>query len=156
MKAQMKNRDLISGMFWLVLGISISIWSTRYQIGNLVKPGTGFFPFTLGLLLILLSLILLRQAIISSLFKETEARFFVPDGWKKVTYTVLVLLLAIFLFERIGYLLTTFFLIFFLMVGTKSRSWGRIIFIALITVMGVYLVFVLLLGQPFPRGLLRF
>lgn len=150
----MKYRELIAGIFWLVFGLLLSIWSTRYQIGNIIKTGPGFLPLVLGSLLIFFSLILLGRAKKSSSAKGTVPPFFLPDGWKKVAYAVLILLLSIFLFETIGYLITIFLLIGFLMLGAELQSWRKILFIALFTALGVYLVFVLLLEQQLPRGLL--
>jgi ABC-type polysaccharide/polyol phosphate export permease len=89
--------------------------------------------------------------------KEAKKRFPITfGGLKKVAFTILILLLAALLFETIGYFLTVFLLIVFLMmVGTELKSWKKIIITALLTAIGVYIVFVLLLEQPFPRGLLR-
>ena len=56
----MKHRDIASGVFWLVIGLGLSIWTlTSYEIGSLTQPGTGYLPLALGIILILLSLILL-------------------------------------------------------------------------------------------------
>lgn len=152
----MKYSDLISGIFWLVLGLLFSILSTRYQIGSLTKPGPGFLPLGLGVLLIFFSLILLLgQTKKFSLAKETVPSFFAPGGWKKVAYTVSILLLATFLFEKMGYLLTVFLFIVFLMLQAELKSWKKIFLIALCTTLCIYLIFVLWLEQPLPRGFLR-
>ncbi|OGP62440.1 MAG: hypothetical protein A2169_07550 [Deltaproteobacteria bacterium RBG_13_47_9] len=153
----MKYSDLISGIFWLVIGLLFTIWSTHYQIGNLMRPGSGLLPLGLGILLILLSLIfLLGQAKKSFLENVKEPFFTKPGGWRKVAYAVLILILATFTFEKLGYLLTIFLLIVFLMLGAEFKSWKRIILAAFFTALGIYLVFVLLLEQPLPRGLLRY
>jgi hypothetical protein len=147
----------IGGIFWLVFGFLLSIWSTNYHIGSLLNPGPGFLPLALGLILILLSFILLFLGLAKkpSIVKETVQLSFLPGGWKKVAYTVLILLFATFLFEPIGYLITIFLFIVFLMLGAEFKSWKKIIITALLTALGVYLVFVLFLEQPLPRGLLR-
>ena len=153
----MRYSDLISGIFWLSIGLLFSIWSTYYPIGSLTEPGPSFLPLGLGLILIFLSFIfLLRQAKKSFLHQQKVPFFPVPGGSKKVTYTVLILILATFSFEKFGYLLTVFFLIIFLMLGAEFKSWKRIVLASFFTTLGVYLVFVLLLEQPLPRGLLRF
>ena len=152
----MKHRDAVSGLFWLVIGLGLSIWSlTSYEVGRLTQPGPGYLPLALGIILILLSLILLvgqmkkasgtRQAVVSAPHS---------GGWKKVVYTVLLLIVAAFFFEEVGYLLTFFFLILLLMKGAEPQSWKRILLTALLTTLGVYIVFVLLLEQPLPRGFL--
>ena len=146
--------DLISGLFWFGIGLLLSIWSTSYQIGSLIQPGPGFLPLALGLLLILLSFILLARAIKSLRIPQEALASFLFGGWKKVAYTVVVLVLGAFFFETIGYLLTFFFLVMLLMRGAGSESWKKTLLVAFLSALGVYLVFVLLLEQPFPRGLL--
>ena len=152
----MGRRDLISGIFWLILGLILSIWSTRYQIGTLIQPGPGFLALALGLLLILLSLILLCGEMKRSSFAFRETSLSHSEGhWRKVVYTVSVLILAAFFFEQMGYVITFFFLILLLMRGAGRQSWKRILLVAFLSTLGVYLVFVLLLEQPLPLGLLR-
>jgi putative tricarboxylic transport membrane protein len=147
-----KNR--IAGLFWLVLGVFFSIWSTSYEIGSPLQPGTGFYPFILGLLLILLSIILLLgQRKRSQEEMSTSLQF---SGRKKIVYIILILTFAGLFFEKIGYLLTFFLLIFLLMIGTTSRSWKQIFLIAFFSVAAIYIVFVLLLKQPLPLGLIGF
>ena len=41
-----------------------------------------------------------------------------------------------------------------LMAGAGLQSWKRILLVAFFSALGVYLVFVLLLQQPLPRGFL--
>lgn len=150
----MKSSDLISVIFWLVVGLLLSFWSTRYQIGSLTQPGPGFYPLGLGILLIFFSLILLGQGTRSpqATKKASPSSFSVSGGWKRIAYVVLVLLLLTFFFETIGYLLTFFLLIMLLMAGAGLQSWKRILLVAFFSALGVYLVFVLLLQQPLPRG----
>ena len=150
----MRYSDLISGIFWMAVGLLLSIWSTRYQIGTLTQPGSGFFPLGLGVLLIFLSIILLLQARKSSFVSQIPLTSKPERDWKKVAYTLLVMLLATLLFERVGYLLTLFLLITFLMYGGGARNWKTILVVAFFSVTGVYLIFVLLLKQLYPRGLL--
>jgi len=150
----MKYAHFISVIFWFAVGLLLSLWSLSYNIGTLTQPGPGFYPLGLGILLILFSLTLLVQGIRSSPTTKKVSPFSVSGGWKKVAYAVLVLLLLTFFFETIGYLLTFFLLIMLLMAGAGMRSWKRILLAAFFSALGVYLVFVLLLKQPLPRGFL--
>jgi hypothetical protein len=150
----MKYAHYIGVIFWLAVGLLLSLWSLSYNIGTLSQPGPGFYPLGLGILLIFFSLILLGQGIRSSPETKKTPPFSVSGGWKRVAYAVLILLLLTFLYERIGYLLTFFLLIMLLMAGAGPQSWRRIILVALFSALGVYLVFVRLLQQPLPRGFL--
>jgi hypothetical protein len=111
-------------------------------------------PLILGILLILLSLILLGQAKKSSRTPQGLTSSILPGGWKKVVYTVSIMLLATFLFETIGYLLTFSLLLILLMQGAGPQRWRTTLLIAFFSALSIYLIFVLLLKQQLPKGLL--
>jgi hypothetical protein len=75
-------------------------------------------------------------------------------GWKKVVYTVSIMLLGTFLFEPLGYLLTFFLLLILLIRGAGPQRWRTTLLIAFFSALSVYLIFVLLLKQQLPKGLL--
>ena len=148
----MKCTDLVSGLFWLMIGLLLSVWALTYQIGSFIQPGPGFLPLGLGLLLIFLSsILLLVQGKKASPVKQREPSSLFT-GWRRLAYTVLVLLVTIFLFEQIGYLFTVFLLVFFSMLVTGPRNWRTPLIVALCSALGIYVVFVLLLKQELPRG----
>ena len=151
----MKHLYLISGTFWLLIGLILAISSISYEIGSLTQPGPGFFPLLLGLVLILLAL----NSVLGHVRKSSPAAvkitsFFLPGRLKYVVYTVLILLFATFLFEWLGYLLTFFFIILFLMEGIGFKNWKVSLIVAFLTAVGVYLLFTLLLKLQLPRGIL--
>src|SRR4030042_4379621 len=146
----MRN-DLVAATFWLVVGLLFSILSTTFSIGNLYRPGPGFVPLILGILLIFFSLILFRNSKRSRSLPKV-AFFLSPGRWKKVTYTVLILILAAFLVETIGYLFTIFLMVAFLMRAVEPQSWRATLLTAFSAALAIYLVFDLLLKQPLPRG----
>ena len=152
----MKQKNLIAAIFWLCLGILFAIWATSYHIGSITQPGAGFLPLILGLLIVLFSLVILAQGRKADPGKEKAMSFALPAGWKKIVYVILVLLFTTFTFEPLGYLITVFLLIALLMLGKDLRSLRKAVLTAFLTALGVYLVFILLLEQPFPRGFLRF
>jgi hypothetical protein len=146
----MRN-DLVAATFWLFIGLFFSILSATYPIGNLYRPGPGFVPLILGMLLIFLSLILFRKS------KRSRSLPIVafsssPGRWKKVAYTVLILILAACFVETIGYLFTIFLLVAFLMRAVEPQSWRATLLTAFSAALAIYLVFDLLLKQSLPRG----
>ena len=152
----MRYSDFVSGLFWLIVGLLLSIWSLTYEIGVLTRPGPGYLPLALGIIIILLSLILLfghwkKRA---SPTKKTALSSPTPVKWKKLVYTVVVLFVTGFFFETLGYLLTIFLLIALLMMGAEPHNWKKVLITAFLATLGVYLIFVLLLEQPLPRGFL--
>jgi len=147
--------NLVSGIFWFVVGIGLCIWSSFYEIGSIGQPGPGFLPMGLGALIAVFALVLIAAAVREKGDKGEPIPVF-SSRWKAVLMTLAALFLAALFFEKIGYLLTFLFLSIFLMILGGLRSWKRIAAISFCTALGVYLCFVLLLKQPLPVGILRF
>ena len=152
----MKRRNIISGVFWVVIGLGLLIWTVAdYKIGTLTHPETGYMPMILGVLLIFLSLVLLLGELKGDGVAEPVAPSFSLQGWKRVAYAVLLLLTAAFFFEEIGYLPIFFGLVVLLMKGIEPHlSWKQVLLTALLTAVVVYVIFVKLLEVQLPRGFL--
>jgi hypothetical protein len=152
------HKAIFTGVFWLAIGLFLAICSTSYEIGSLLQPGPGSYPLLLGLLLIALSLKLLLSDRLQkhSSDKENTSPLSTSAGWKRVLVIVLILIVAAFCFETIGYLLTFFFMVMFLMISARSKNWRQILLTSFLSALGVYLVFVLLLKQPLPIGRIGF
>jgi hypothetical protein len=56
------SKDLLSGLFFLVVGVFLVIESLFYPIGTLLRMGPGYFPLLVGALMALIGLGLLLQA----------------------------------------------------------------------------------------------
>lgn len=150
----MKYSEIIGGIFWLLFGILFAILATGYPIGSVTQPGPGFLPLGVGLLLIFFSLVILGQGLKSLKNLPAVVPFSKPGGLKKVAHIVLLLLVLGFLFEEVGLLVTVFLLLALSMLVAELKSWKKIVFMALVTALGVYILFVLLLSQQLPRGFL--
>ena len=151
----MKYSEIIGGIFWLIFGSIVTVLATGYQIGSVTQPGPGFLPLGVGVLLIFFSLVILGQGLKSLKNLQAVVPFSKPGGLKKVAYIASILLVLGFFFEELGLLITVFLLLALSMVVAELKSWKKIIFMALVTTLGVYILFVLLLSQQLPRGFLN-
>jgi putative tricarboxylic transport membrane protein len=149
----MKKRELISSLFWLITGFFFTILSATYPIGGFSQPGPGFLPLGLGVLLVLFSVALLIRTLKLPVDIEKQAPLFPAQG-KKVVLAVTVLIVAILLFETAGYLLTLLLLGFLLTSLTGWMSWRDSLIFAVLSVLGIYVIFVWLLKQTLPTGFL--
>ncbi len=149
----MKTRELISSVFWLLAGVLLTGMAATYPLGNFSQPGPGFLPFGLGILLIIFAAVLLLRRVRLMPSTGEKFRMFSRNG-KKVVLTVVTLLLSVALFETIGYILTFLFLGLSLTIITRWLSLRTSIIFTVLTVIGIYLVFVWLLKQPLPPGVL--
>ena len=152
------HEQIFIGVFWLATGLLLAICSSSYEIGSLLQPGPGSYPLLLGFLMIVLSLKLLLSGWLQKHppDKGSTAPPSTSAGWQKVFLIVLILVLAAICFETAGYLITFFFMVLFLMIGARSTNWRQILLTSFLSILGVYLVFVLLLKQPLPIGRIGF
>lgn len=56
------QKDLWSGLLFVVAGVAFAIGATSYRLGQSARPGPGYFPLGLGVLLAGLGLIVLLRA----------------------------------------------------------------------------------------------
>lgn len=57
------QRDFWSGLLFLLVGLAFAWGATEYNFGSSAKPGPGYFPFGLGILLALLGGLVLFKAV---------------------------------------------------------------------------------------------
>ena len=154
MEVNLEKREFITAGIWLVSGIAIAIGAYRLTVGGFHSPGPGMFPFFLGLALCGCSL----PIVIRSLRRKSGPP---PEGkelWNKerlrqVILVTIYLVAYALLLARIGYLLTTF-IIFFFIFKTMGTLKLRTIFIILILMVTIsYYVFAVLLEVPLPLGI---
>ena len=150
----MKRYQIGCALFLGLFGIFICWEALKLDMGRVVKPGPGFFPFWLGLALIIVSLALLfnygRKKIDPSLPS--------PDLWKglqweKVLYSSVALLLYALFLESLGYILATVLLILFFFRAIEPQKWVVVILGSVITSFITYFLFKLWLQVQLPRGL---
>ena len=60
----MRRFSLYGNLFWLLFSLLICVESYRLKLGAINQPGPGFFPFSAGFVMLILSLSALFQSII--------------------------------------------------------------------------------------------
>jgi putative tricarboxylic transport membrane protein len=106
-----------------------------------------------GVILFGLSMILFLKAV---LMKKREALKPLWKGrdWPKGVKVMAALFAYALVFRPAGFLISTFFLLLFLLKGLEPQRWSVTIVIAVVTIALCYLVFVILLESQFPAGIL--
>jgi putative tricarboxylic transport membrane protein len=150
----MRGRNLVTAIVLLIFSIVILLETGKLPIGNLRSSQAGFFPLVLAILLGILSLILLIQTIMGKI-EEKKEPWVNTRGWKDLGLTVSALFVFGAFFERFGYLVSTFLLIFFLMKFVGRTKWLNGIVFALLSTIFSYLLFEILLKTQLPAGLLK-
>ena len=156
----MKYRDLIGGIIWAGVGVVFCAGGWKYGIFRGSIPGVGFFPFMASICLIALSMgvsitALWPENTKGSRFDGGEKFFSRPDSLKRI---LLALAGLLFFWQGLGYLgflLTTFFFIIFLMRFIEPQRWITVLTTSILTTGIAYIVFNILLKVRLPAGILK-
>jgi putative tricarboxylic transport membrane protein len=140
-------------LFWVALGILVCYRATQLGLGSVTEPGPGFIFFWLGLILVMLSLAALAESLRSS---DGVVQVTREMNWVKIALVLLSLLLYAFFLERVGFVLTTFLLLSFLLGWVEQANWTRSLGIAAVAALGSFAVFELWLKIRLPKGIFRF
>ncbi len=149
----MKKYDLYGGLFWLLMAIFVSGMGVKFGLGTLSYPGPGFFPFLVGLILLCFSfgmiIIAFKERSKGPEFKEW------PSFGKGVFVTLAILFAYAFSLEYIGFIIGSFFLMFYFFKVPGARKWWFSTTATVVTIALTYYFFVVLLKAQLPKGLLE-
>lgn len=143
----------VSALFWVAVGLLTCYGANRLGLGSVTEPGVGFIFFWSGLILVILSLIVLADAIRGS---EDTVREMGEMNWAKIALVLLALLLYAFFLERLGFVLTTLVLMSFLLGCIEGTNWVRSLGVAGAAALASYAIFELWLKIRLPKGLFGF
>ena len=140
-------------LFWIAAGLLACYGATRLGLGSVTEPGAGFIFFWSGVVLVILSLVVLIDSIRSS---EAAARDIGEMNWIKITLVLVSLVLYAFFLEKLGFILTTFFLLSFLLSCIEDTNWIRSVGVAGAAALTCFALFELWLKIRLPKGLFGF
>ena len=145
----------IAEAIFLLLGAVVVYLSLGLSYSADYGPGPGFFPFWLGILLIVISVADVIKT--SRRPREPLPEGFIPsrDGVWRIFSLVGALGAVIFLIKPLGFNLTILLFSVFLLRATGKQSWWTIIAISLIGSFGTFYLF-RQLNVFLPTGFLGF
>jgi len=150
----MKRDEIIGGFIVFLFGGITAILSLKMPIGTFRMAGTGLFPLCLGILLMILSGLFILKLFYG---KKTspEKKKTVTETFRSARQVILflgVMVLATLSFNTLGYPLTSFLLMAFLLRTLGMKRWIFNLILSLATAIGSYMIFVQWLKIPLPKG----
>ena len=145
--------DLIKGTVFLIFSLIVCYESFRLPLWSGKKPGQGLFPFFLGIALVFLSLVFIsvkgfRQR------KEAITAEAAPGNKKRILLALGILISYAIVLPFLGFLVSSFFLIFFLFGLSYQGRWMVLGTASVFISLAFYIIFQVLLKIQLPHGIL--
>ena len=141
------QKDFWSGLMFLVVGIGFAWGATEYSFGSSARPGPGYFPFGLGILLAILGGAVLFKAL------TIESEGGDPIGgvaWKPLLIIVASVVLFGLMLPRLGVAITLPVLIVFSAMAGDEFRWRGALLSAVVLTVGSWFIFVWGLNLVLP------
>jgi Tripartite tricarboxylate transporter TctB family len=141
------QRDFVSGLMFIVVGVIFAVGATNYSMGSSAKPGAGYFPLILSVIMAILGAIVLFK----SLTIETEGGDPIGDiAWRPLL--VIVASIAVFglALPRLGMFVTIPLLIIMVSFAGDEFSWKGVIATSVVLTIGSWVIFIWGLGLTIP------
>jgi hypothetical protein len=133
------QRDFWSGLMFLVVGVVFAIGATNYSLGASARPGPGYFPLLLSIIMAILGAIVLFK----SLTIETEGGDPIGEvAWRPLL--VIVAAIAVFgaTISHLGMVISVPILIFISSFAGDEFKWKGVLVNAIVLTLFSWLVFI--------------
>ena len=141
------QRDFFSGLMFLVVGVVFAVGATNYSMGTSARPGAGYFPLILSVIMSILGAVVLFK----SLTIETEGGDAIGAfAWRPLI--VIVVSIAVFgaALPRLGMFTTIPLLIIMVSFAGDEFSWKGVIANCIVLTAGSWVIFIWGLNLTIP------
>jgi len=141
------QRDFWSGLMFIVVGIVFAIGATNYSMGTSARPGAGYFPLILSVIMAILGAIVLFK----SLTIETEGGDPVGSiAWRPLLVIIASIVVFGLALPRLGMFLTIPLLILMVSNAGDDFSWKGVIGSCIVLTAGSWVIFIWGLNLTIP------
>jgi hypothetical protein len=141
------QRDFWSGLMFVAIGLGFAWGATNYSFGQSARPGPGYFPFGLGLLLAVLGgMVLFKALTIETEDGEPVGGF----AWKPLFIIVGSIALFGLLLPRLGLFIALPLLVITSALAGDEFHWGEALVNAAIITVFSWAVFIYGLNLTIP------
>lgn len=130
MNGFLKNKDLLAGIMFMVIGIVFAVGAYNYQMGTAARMGPGFFPRILGFLMAGLGVI------IAGIGLKNQAQFAATEGigwtWKPVIILTVAVVLFGFTLPTLGMIIAISLLTFISGIAAHDKNYRELAMITVI------------------------
>ena len=141
------QKDFFSGLMFMAAGLGFAAGATAYNFGSAAKPGPGYFPFGLGILLAILGAVVLLKSL------SVEADRGDPVGaiaWKPLCLIVLSVVVFGLTLPRLGMFLALPILITIASLAGDEFSLKEVVINSVVLTVGSWAIFIKGLALVIP------
>jgi putative tricarboxylic transport membrane protein len=155
--SESKTRRIVlyCNLFWLLFAVVTCEESLRLKLGGVTKPGSGFFPFSAGIVMLALSMAALFQSFRKKAGGKKEAGAESFRWWSILIIVAAVMAFALTL-ETLGFLINTFLFVTIMLKVVQPQPWKTSIMGGLISAVVADVLFNLVFRAQIPSGILGF
>lgn len=148
----LKRRELWSGLLFLVTGAAFAIGATNYNLGSSARPGPGYFPLGLGVLLAMLGAVAVFRAL-STAYPTTavdDDGLIGPWAFRPLIWISLSAAAFGWALPRLGFVIALPIAVVVAAMAGTEFTWKEAIASAVVLTVGSWLVFIVGLGLFIP------
>ncbi len=150
----MKKAKLAVALLFIAVAILVIVDAVRLGFGwSANGPESGFFPFWLGVILLVCAAIELGSVVVEHL-KHVPAKRLMPEGaWKPIAWVIAPATGMVVVTELVGlHVAAALYLAFYMRAVGKIR-WSTTVAVAILVPALLYIAFEKLFMVPMPQGL---
>lgn len=141
------QRDFWSGLMFIAVGLGFALGATNYSFGVSARPGPGYFPFGLGLLMAVLGgMVLFRALTVETEDGEPVGAF----AWKPLIIIIASIALFGLLLPRLGMIITLPLLVVMSASASDEFKLKEALLNAVILTVGSWAIFIYGLNLTIP------
>lgn len=141
------QKDFWSGLMFVVVGLGFAWGATSYSFGTSARPGPGYFPFGLGILMAIMGALVW----FGSITVETEDGDPIgPIAWKPLIIIVASVVMFGLILPRLGLLISLPLLIIVSALAGDEWHWKDSLISVVVLTLGSWLIFIKGLSLVIP------
>lgn len=141
------ERDFVSGLMFIVVGVAFAIGAGNYPMGSSARPGAGYFPLILSVILAILgAVVLFKSLTIESDGGDRIGRI----AWRPLIVVIVSIAFFGVALPRLGMFVTIPLLIVLVSLAGEEFHWGSVLLAGAVLTVGSWAVFIWGLGLTIP------
>jgi len=141
------QKDFWSGIMFIVVGLGFAWGATSYSMGSSARPGPGYFPLGLSVLLAVLGAFILFEALT---IETDDGEPIGAIGWRPLVLIVASVAIFGLILPKLGMIISLPLLVLIASLAGDEFHWGEVALNSVILTVGSWVIFIWGLNLTIP------